>query len=130
MDPEGDRLEVTALGAVDTGAPLGPQRPGARAERRQLQRLPEAREALHDDGHAAHHPDAVVGDAGVDDVGPGGVLQPARDGVQARAAVGRDVAEAGRDGMRVDAPGGRGRDHDGVGGGHDASVCRSVAWRA
>ena len=65
------------------------------------------REALDAQAQAPHDPHAVVGQAGVEEVGEGRVLQPARDRVQAHAARRRDVAQPGPRSIGEDAALGR-----------------------
>ena len=112
VDPERERLDgrlARATPAADRAAPLGHERPRPAAERRDLERLAEPREARDPQPQPPQDPHAAAVEPRVDDVGEGGVLQPAGDRVEARPPGRRDVGQAGRDRVPEHPPVGRRR---------------------
>ena len=110
MHPQRHGFDEPAVVAAHGAAPLGHEAPGAAAPRRHRDVLVHPGEALDAQAQAPHDPHAVVGHAGVEQVGEGRVLQPAGDRVQAHAARRSDVAQPGPRSIGEDAPLGRGCD--------------------
>jgi hypothetical protein len=112
VDPQRDGLDRDRASAAHDAAALGPERRRPAAERRDLELVEQPREPAHRQREPAHDPHAGVVEPGVARVVVGGVLEPARDGVEPRAAARRDVAELDAIEVPVDAPGGRKADGD------------------
>jgi hypothetical protein len=86
VHPQRHGLDEPPVVAAHGAAPLGHEAAGAAAPRGHRDVLVHAREALDAQAQPAHDPHAVVGHAGVEEVGEGRVLQPAGDRVQAARA--------------------------------------------